>query len=652
MLSTIFYKCTDIALTSAARLCTNLFREELLIMAMYYNDNNKKKPKQSSNTEKKYPIGLLLPVIAILAVIPLVTFLHQYNTNLTQFDWYTSVSDGIDFFLYNKMICFIIACCCMIFCLIYMIVAEEQKAVWIKNLIPLAIYCVLTFISALASKYKYFSLHGIHEQFYPVWALMGYCLVVYYCFFVFRTENAVRRTMKWFVAGITVMTLLGLSQTFNHDFFQSSLGQKLITPSSYKGGPLAFNFEPGRPYLSVYNPNYVGFYVALVVPVLVALIFTSKILWHRIGYGLLIVSLLLILFASQSRAGIIALIFAFLVMLLCMRKVFIKNWKITVAAIGVFIIAFIVINVMNQNILIDRMKSMFTTKQEEHPLESIITGDDAVTITYNGEKLAFSVTQNENGDDVFTLTDGNGKNIGYKLNDEKTEYAVDDDRFPFTFVSVRADSLNGFVVYINGDKTVPWYFTNLMKKNDSSYYVVGGSGAMFKLTRQEKSIPFLENHYHFANMRGYIWSRTIPLLKKYFFLGSGPDTFVIAYPNNDLVGAYNSGHQGELITKPHCMLLQIAVQTGVPSLIAFLVFIIWYLISSLRLYWNMNYEEYLPKIGVAIFVAAIAYLILALTNDSCIATSPIFYALLGMGLGINYKLKKDKKETVKPKTAA
>ncbi len=140
MLSIIFYKCTDIALTSAARLCANLFREELLIMAMYYNDNNKKKPKQISNTEKKYPIGLLLPVIAILAVIPLVTFLHQYNTNLKQFDWYTSVSDGIDFFLYNKMVCFIVACCCMIFCLIYMIVAEEQKAVWIKNLIQYTVF--------------------------------------------------------------------------------------------------------------------------------------------------------------------------------------------------------------------------------------------------------------------------------------------------------------------------------------------------------------------------------------------------------------------------------------------------------------------------------------------------------------------------------
>ena len=52
----------------------------------------------------------------------------------------------------------------------------------------------------------------------------------------------------------------------------------------------------------------------------------------------------------------------------------------------------------------------------------------------------------------------------------------------------------------------------------------------------------------------------------------------------------------------------------------------------------------MPKIGVSIFVAVIGYLIIALTNDSCIAVAPIFYALIGMGLGINYKLKNDKEE--------
>ena len=164
---------------------------------------------------------------------------------------------------------------------------------------------------------------------------------------------------------------------------------------------------------------------------------------------------------------------------------------------------------------------------------------------------------------------------------------------------------------------------------------------MMKLAKITESIPYLDKHYKLANMRGYIWDRTIPLLKKYFFLGSGPDTFIIAFPNNDLVGMYNSGHTNELITKPHCMYLQVGVQTGVPSLIALLVFFGWYLIDSLRIYWRCHYSEYMTYLGVGIFAAVIGYLILSLTNDSCVALSPIFYTLIGIGLGINHKIRKD-----------
>lgn len=183
-----------------------------------------------------------------------------------------------------------------------------------------------------------------------------------------------------------------------------------------------------------------------------------------------------------------------------------------------------------------------------------------------------------------------------------------------------------------------------MKQKDSTYYALGGGGALMKYTEQEKSLKFLEEHFHFANMRGYIWARTLPLIKKYFFLGSGPDTFIIAFPSNDIVGMYNSGHDGEIVTKPHCMYMQIAVQTGVPSLIALLVFFIWYMADCLKIYWKNTYKSYLSVIGVSIFVSVIGYLILALTNDSCVATAPIFYGLIGMGLGINWKLKKEAKE--------
>lgn len=596
---------------------------------------NKDKKSKNNPSENKYSFFLIFPIIAVLSIIPLITRYYQYNTHLSEFEWIGVEETKSDFFLHYKTVCLILISIFMVLAIVYMVLGEERKFIWDKKLIPLAIYAVISFISAIASKNSYFSFNGIHEQFEPVWVLMGYFVITYYCFFVLQDEKTVKYTMRWFIAGISVMVALGLSQVFQHDFFRTEFGGNLIYPD----GGVTFNFELGRAYLTLYNPNYVGFYVTLIVPILVALLFTTKKLWHRIGYAFLAIALILILFASQSRAGIITIIISLAIMLLCMRKVFIKNWKITIIAIAAFIVAFIGINAMNQNILLDRMKSMFSTTNEVYSLENIFTNDDNVTIDYKGSRLIFKVEQDEYRNDIFNLTDGDGNEVPFSLSDDGVNYVVNDERFPFTFSSIRAEDFYGFGVNIDGKQ---WYFSNLMKANDKTYYALGAGMAIMKLKEQEKSLNFLENHYHFANMRGYIWARTLPLLKKYFLLGSGPDTFLLAFPNDDLVGLYNSGHVNEIITKPHCMYLQVAVQTGIPSIIALLVFFIWYLVNSLKLYWKHDYEGYLPKIGVAIFVGVIGYMILAITNDSCVTTSPIFYALIGMGLGINYKLKKER----------
>lgn len=603
-----------------------------------YNKNNK------NPSEKEFSFFLVFPIIAVLAIIPLIMRHYSYNTGLKQYEWYSGPESTSDFFLYFKSVAIIIVAVFMIFCVIYMVFGEERRFAWDKKLIPLAVYAALSFISAFTSVNPHYSFSGIYEQFEPVWVLLSYFVIVYYSFFVLQDEKAVKCTIRWFMAGISVMVALGLSQVFSHDFLRTELGKKIIWPDA--DGGLEFKFELGRSYLTLYNPNYVGFYATLIVPLLVALVFTTKKLWHRIGYAFLAASLVLILFSSQSRAGVITIIFSLLLMLLCMRKVFIRNWKITVAAIAVFVVAFIGINVMNQNILVNRMKSMFAMEDEVHPLKSILTNDDDVTINYNDSSLIFKVTQDEDNNDIFNLEDGDGNVVDFALSEDGASYTINDSRFPFTFSSIRAESFYGFMVTIDGQ---PWYFSNLMKANSRTYYALGGAMSLMKLTEQETSLDFLEKHYHFANGRGYIWARTLTLLKKYFFLGSGPDTFIIAFPNNDLVGLYNSWHQNELVTKPHCLYLQTAVQTGVPSLVALLAFFFWYLADSLRLYWKHSYEGYLPKVGVAIFVSSIGYMILALTNDSCVATAPVFFAMIGMGLGINHKLRKDlKNEKIVP----
>lgn len=602
------------------------------------------KSSSKKQIKKKYPLAYLLPIIMVLAVIPLFIHQYQFDTGLTVYDWYQGAGDNTsDMFLHVKMV-WLYAMFIVITCfLIYMIFSAEIMPVWDRILIPLLVYGGLSFVSALFSINRHYSFYGINEQFESVWMLIGYVILVYYAFFILYQAEAVERLIPWLIGGVTIMTVFGMLQAFNLDPLRSKFVQNLMLVNKDWIGRMKFSFEEGRTYMSLYNPNYVGFYVVMIVPILIALVMHVRKIWLRIFYGVLAASLVFVLFASQSRAGILVLVLSFLIMLLCMRQVFFKNWKLTLAIVVIAVAGFIGINVMNQNALLNRMRSMLSSSPETYALE-YIEADEDVTFGYLGNEIHFTMDLNsDSSKSGFQVVDGDGKEVAFTHNSENNVNQITDERFPFSFGAVVQKSFVGFYVETprqgTGNDflgpTKQWFFSNQYKSGDDSYYIKGAGSSFFHIKRYEKGDGFLEKNYLLANKRGYIWARTLPLLKKYFLLGSGPDTFVIAYPNGDLVGLFNSGHDNEIITRPHCMYLQIGTQTGVPSLIAFLVFFGWYLIRSLRLYWKQDYDGYMPKLGMAIMVSVLGYLILGLTNDSCIVTSPIFFTLVGMGLGIN-----------------
>ena len=67
-----------------------------------------------------------------------------------------------------------------------------------------------------------------------------------------------------------------------------------------------------------------------------------------------------------------------------------------------------------------------------------------------------------------------------------------------------------------------------------------------------------EGKEELGSSRGYIWSRTLPLLGNCLFTGFGPDTFTYNFPQNDVLAKYYSYEQfneGFYVTvdKPHIM---------------------------------------------------------------------------------------------------
>jgi hypothetical protein len=203
----------------------------------------------------------------------------------------------------------------------------------------------------------------------------------------------------------------------------------------------------------------------------------------------------------------------------------------------------------------------------------------------------------------------------------------------------------GFKIFNNDEElllsfTLKRYTTKFAIENGEFRYYVGNG-----ITKDIEDVEYygFQGKENIGSNRGYIWSRSIPMLKKNLILGKGPDTYAIYFPQNDFVGRFNARIQENVIVdKPHNLYVQIGINTGVISLLAFLGIMVIYFIQSFKTYFNAKFDNIYEVLGLAIFIPICGYMITGIFNDSVISVAPIFWILLGMGISINMKLAENK----------
>lgn len=141
--------------------------------------------------------------------------------------------------------------------------------------------------------------------------------------------------------------------------------------------------------------------------------------------------------------------------------------------------------------------------------------------------------------------------------------------------------------------------------------------------------------------RGYIWENTFKLIKERPVFGYGFDTYIYNFPQHDINKAVGMGRYDIIVDKPHNMFLGMAYNAGIPFALLFIVIIGLYLRDCIKLVRqrnedNIDREELGWSIAICLFV--ITFLIQGLVNDSIIATTTIFWVLLGLSVGINRNL--------------
>lgn len=592
-------------------------------------------------TTDKADKRILLTFIA-MGIIPLIVFLVQRELGLSRYDWFSNTDTETDFFLVYKMYAVYLVLTAMLVVLGFDMYQSNKYSVMIKDklaankavFIMSALYLVLALLSSISAHDKSYAFGGGYAEHESFFVLAGYIVMFVYTYSYLNNISVFMKLYRLFIVAVALMALLGVMQYFGKDFFASMAGKSIITMfTSIKPEQISFKFEPGRVYLTLYNPNYVGSYVGLVLPLTAIGVYVFEKMWEKILAAITAVMLVICLIGSWSTTGMTGILAAALLVFVIMLRRFAAYKKVFLVSLVSFVCVAVTVAAANY----DKMKQAFekySVKEDNFAISAIETGEDSVRVDINGQSLYVSLD-----DSAVTLKGTDGKPVR-AIYSEAAGGIITDSHEAYEGLLIKGAAIGedsrGFSINYE-DKS--YVFTKDAASGRYLYYNVFG-----KLTDKINNADrvLFDNHEQFASGRGFIWSRSIPLLKKNILIGCGPDNFIFEFPNDDYVSLMNVGYVGEVVTRPHNMYLQTGVQTGLLSLVLFVLIYALYFVQSIRIYMGKKREAdpeqniRLRSIGMMIFAGSFAYMICGLANDSTICVAPVFWCMLGAGFASNY----------------
>lgn len=583
--------------------------------------------------QKKKRNTILIPSMIALGVIPLITHAFNYDNQLTQFIWFPDDSGkSCDFFLAWKMIAIITVGAVMTMLLLVQRFVKHNRIRFESNFYALFIYGVFVAVSALLSQYKHWVVCGSYQMFESVWVLFAYIMFCFYTYQYVRDESQIRSLLMWGGVGIVILTLIGTFQFIGLDFFKSKIGRLLITnPSNWKEiDKIQFQVPKHTVYATLYNQNFLSFYCGMMIPLILGLIIGCKKLAYRIVLIVVeILAMACMLGASSSSSWIAlagsAVIVAFV---LFSRKK--KAFKTAGIVMGIGIAAVIAVCVLTP--IGNAVSASLLGTPAGHAVREIDTTGDSIIMNINHKTLQVTYDYNEvSGEVSVNCMDENGKKLATTPLETGSLTSVIDDKdyIGCAVTPMMVEDILAVDVTVDGHN---WYFA---KTKDDGYCMINQAGKLERYKSPEFSYLFYDNA---LNGRGRIWDGVLPILRHYLLVGSGANTFIFAYPQNDYIYREYNNMQNTLDVKPHSLYLQQWVENGLIAMCAFLVFCLGYLVNCIRIYRKADLHESLTWTGIGLFTGVLAYLIVGIANDSNVCTAPVFWILLGLGMAVNRML--------------
>jgi hypothetical protein len=495
------------------------------------------------------------------------------------------------------------------------------------------VYLLMVWLSGVFSPFQYTAWLGTLERCEGVFAQTAYIAVFLMVLLYARDENFAKPLLYGLVFSSLIMGLIGAGQFLGHDFFNTDIGNILVAGQK---NAVTTNFDMANGTL--FNPNTYGMYSAMLAPFL---------LMGGIGYwgasrsrktvSLLMLAggglMLLGVAGSRSVGGFIGAIAAAAVLAVTGIAYFAYQKKlpsVKAVAFAAVLLVMVAASVLWVGPINQRVSLLINRLQ---------------TGSHVSPRFADDFTFSQNG---IVITDGNQQPLAFILPDVHDEFVIVTDRRgqivePAEIVSVENEYAHYYYI-------VPDYGQLHLQRFEEFFtfrgiFVAAAEGKLYPFMHNGMAINMdepvatfgFEGRETWGSSRGYIWSRSLPLLLNYPILGSGPDTYVNVFPQTDVMGKllYLSGPYS-LVDKAHNLYLQTGITTGGLSLLALLFLLGHYMLGT---FWLIVKQKNAPRtafgLRLGLLAAVAAFATASLATDSTIASTGIFYVLLGLGYAVN-----------------
>lgn len=602
---------------------------------------------------KDKSITFFFPISLILTIVPLIVRIRDIKDNPETIAVFGAKAQN-DLFSQNKAL--VLMCFSIIILLISVIFFKSifKKKDKIVNVIVLLsiIFLGLSFFSSLFSEYKKIAFWGIFDRAEGFITIACYILIFIYSIYTFNSTKNYRYLYIPITVVVFINGFLGLFQFFGYDLLKTSLGQIFanIDPNS-----VTSLVDSGSLYGTLYHYNFVGSFAAIVIPVLIGSLFYEDDIFLKLVLIVAIGNGFWLLLGSTSRAGLIGFGASILFAIIIFWKILLSHLKPVIITVVSILVIIIGVNFATGGQVLRRLPTLFSDAvsifkntsdfdyRDHTPIRDVQHNDDgSIQVILQNHQINISYT-----DGQYIFTDENNSIINYdkttNTKDKTKLFTTTDERF--ANISFRYGPYltktkdDGLLLNLNNK---PAFMFRL--KDDNTIHMINGNSKEDIELDNPETIGFVGKE-KLASSRGYIWSRTLPMLKDCLLLGKGPDTFVFNFPQNDLIGklyAYDSAT--EIVDKPHDLYLQIATSNGLIALLAFLGIIIIYIVDSIKLYALKTKFTESEIVGISTFLGVIGYLFAGIFNDSLISVAPVFWIVFGVGIAINYINRSKNKE--------